>query len=531
MQGQVISGRYRIDKTIGRGGMAVVYLAFDLILKRQVAIKILHGHFANNAHFIERFRREAFAAASLVHRNITTIFDTGYANGVYYIVMEYVKGKTLKQIIDERAPLPINEAVDIARQVGEALAHAHERKIIHRDIKPQNILIGADYIVKVTDFGIARALMMPGLTQTGKILGTARYISPEQAKGQQADHRSDMYSLGLILYEMVTGQPPFEGASSVEVAEKHITARPRRPRELNPDVSLALEIIIGKLLKKDPDSRYQEISALLDDFGFWDSPEKQDLLAAGLPTGMEVRRKRPEGRAATKRAKCAEHVKNTSSGFEEAGTKTKRRAERSGRAQKRKLTASAKALVVLCLIAAFGFGVYSLFSGAGDTEAVDKSRTHAKPQKVKVAGEQIGSLKPMEIVDYNPNGDGDENPDQVNNAIDGNPKTYWSTRTYRSATFKGQNGGVGIYLDYEQAVALEELTISSSGGWDGAIKASDDALNWVAIKEIKGATQKMTIKIGSTAHKYYLIWFTRLPGTHGAHSVKLYEVVGCGRML
>ncbi|MCL6473093.1 MAG: protein kinase [Firmicutes bacterium] len=523
MIGNIINERYKIEKAIGRGGMAVVYKAFDTTLSRQVAIKILHGHFTSNPHFIERFRREAYAAASLVHPNITTIYDTGYMGGVYYIVMEYVRGKTLKQVIDERAPLPIEEAVDIARQVAEAVGHAHSRGIIHRDIKPQNILIADDYIVKVTDFGIARALTMPGLTQTGKILGTARYISPEQAKGRQADHRSDMYSLGLILYEMVAGRPPFDGSSSVEIAGKHVTEKPLRLSELNPTIPMVLDIIVDKLLKKNPDDRYQDIGKLIEDLAFWDPPQKRDLIAA-LATSSNKENNHPRGgRRSVAGANRLRPDLN-----QVAGQRPTRKTKPS---VKRKLTPFAK--ISLTAISIFIVGALSyllLFSGVD--EATAGKDAGARTKKSHVQGMQVGELKPVAVVEYNPNGGGEDDLSELNKIVDKDLSTAWSTKSYKTSIFSDPKGGTGVYIDYGRTVNLEAMTIISSGGWSGEIRSSDDALNWTTVRKVDNADKKMTFKFTGEAHKHYMIWIRKLaPLGNGKFGCRIYEVEAYGRTL
>lgn len=520
MQGQVINGRYTIDKAIGRGGMAVVFKAFDSVLEREIAIKILHGQFTNNAHFIERFRREAYAAASLIHPNITTIYDTGDAEGIYYIVMEYVEGTTLKQVIETRAPLPVNEAVYIAGKVAEALGHAHERSIIHRDIKPQNILLADDYVVKVTDFGIARALMMPGLTQTGKILGTARYISPEQARGRQADWRSDIYSLGVILYEMLTGRAPFEGTTSVEVAGKHVTEKPARVRELNPKVPPILEIIVDKLLSKDPDDRYQDVNKLLEDLAFWDPPEKQELLESSPRTRARfARRKRPRNGGAREEAA---HGKSDSTHGKRASSKRRRK--------RKKLTVFAKILIAASALAIAGALIHFAGAGGSDSTAAAKKQSTQRIKLSPIKEPQFGPLKPTDVVDYDPNGNGDENPDEVGNIIDGNKDTVWSTESYKSSIFGDHKGGVGVYMDYGRAVEVQELAITSSGNWSGAIKGSNDVLEWKTLKRVKNAAKELSFKVTGAPYRYYLIWITKLPaGGPGKFRAKIYEVKASGK--
>lgn len=253
---QVFSNRYRIIGQLGSGGMAEVYKAEDTILNRTVALKLLHPRLAHQENFIQRLRREAQAAANLNHPNIVNIYDWGNQNDTYYIVMEYLKGESLKAIIDREAPLATARALKIAIQVCEALQFAHDHDVVHRDIKPHNIIINDKGVVRVTDFGIARAGNSTGATQTGSVLGTAKYVSPEQAQGAFVGHTSDVYSLGVVLYEMVTGQVPFEGESAVALAYKHVHEQPPRPSKYNPNISLGLERIILKALEKEPAKRF-----------------------------------------------------------------------------------------------------------------------------------------------------------------------------------------------------------------------------------------------------------------------------------
>src|SRR5437660_1245381 len=266
----LFDGRYRIMRKLGTGGMANVYLAEDQELGRRVAIKILNDRHANDEQFVERFRREAKNAAALSHPNIVSIYDRGEAEGTYYIAMEYLDGRTLKELIVQRGPAPVTVSVEYARQVLSALRFAHRHGIVHRDIKPHNVLVDGEGRVKVTDFGIARAGAASQMTEAGSIVGTAQYLSPEQAKGTAVDQRSDIYSLGIVLYELLTGSVPFTGDTPVEIAMKHISETPAPPSSVRPDVPHDLDLVVTRALAKDPADRYQsaeEMDADLERLG------------------------------------------------------------------------------------------------------------------------------------------------------------------------------------------------------------------------------------------------------------------------
>jgi eukaryotic-like serine/threonine-protein kinase len=257
LAGRVFSNRYEIQREIAQGGMAEVYLARDQLLNRPVAMKALFPQYAREPSFVERFRREAQAAANLNHPNIVAIYDWGQEDGTYFIVMEYVEGRSLRDLIRSEAPLDPSQAADVAAEIASALAFAHRNGVVHRDVKPGNVLLTQSDTVKVTDFGIARAGASDGLTQTGSVMGTATYFSPEQAQGLPVDGRSDVYALGVVLYEMVTGVAPFTGDSPVSVAYKHVREDVVLPSERNPDVPPDLERIIMTALAKAPENRYQ----------------------------------------------------------------------------------------------------------------------------------------------------------------------------------------------------------------------------------------------------------------------------------
>lgn len=265
MIGHDLAGRYEIISRIGGGGMALVYKAHDVLLNRKVAVKVLRQQFVNDEEFISRFRREAQNAAALSHPNVVSIYDVGQQEDIHYIVMEYVEGHNLNEIIVERAPLQIEEAIHIAQQICDALDHAHANHIIHRDIKPHNILIGNNGRVKVTDFGIARAATSSKITQTGSVVGSVHYFSPEHAKGVNTGEKSDLYSLGIVLYQMLTGKLPFLGESPISIALKHLQEHFEEPRAVNPHIPQSVENVILKSMRKNPNERYESARAMLTD--------------------------------------------------------------------------------------------------------------------------------------------------------------------------------------------------------------------------------------------------------------------------
>ncbi|MDT3425631.1 serine/threonine-protein kinase [Paenibacillus forsythiae] len=275
MIGHELGGRYQVIERIGGGGMALVYRAHDILLNRNVAIKVLRNQFVHDEEFIRRFRREAQSAASLSHPNVVSIYDVGQEDEIHYIVMEYVEGKNLNEIIKERAPLQVDESVRIATQICDALDHAHQNQIIHRDIKPHNILIGRNGRVKVTDFGIARAVTSTTITQTGSVVGSVHYFSPEHAKGVATGEKSDLYSLGIVIYQMLTGSLPFLGESPISVALKHLQEEFEEPRKLNSMIPQSVENIILKSMRKNPDERYQSAKEMLQDLETCLLPERR----------------------------------------------------------------------------------------------------------------------------------------------------------------------------------------------------------------------------------------------------------------
>ncbi|MCH5584872.1 Stk1 family PASTA domain-containing Ser/Thr kinase [Shimazuella sp. AN120528] len=298
MEGKKLGGRYEILSRIGGGGMAVVYKAKDILLHRNVAIKVLSESLSNDQEFVRRFDREAQAAASLSHPNIVNVYDVGQDGYIHYIVMELVEGPTLKQMILERGQLTTAEAGDIAAQICDGLQHAHDNQIVHRDIKPHNILIGTNGRAKVTDFGIARAASSSTITQTGSVMGSVHYFSPEQARGGQIGSKADIYSLGVVLYEMLTGELPFDGDSAISIALKHLQEPVIDPRELNDKIPESMVNIVMRALEKDPEMRYTSVKAMMQDINYalqfdsrrenrWERPTKTSDIFQTIPISAD----------------------------------------------------------------------------------------------------------------------------------------------------------------------------------------------------------------------------------------------------
>ncbi|SFJ94318.1 serine/threonine protein kinase [Halobacillus dabanensis] len=287
LNNRLLNDRYRVQEMIGGGGMANVYLAHDTILDREVAIKVLRLEHGNDEEFIARFHREAQSATSLSHPNIVNIYDVGEEDDIYFMVMEYVDGMTLKQYIQQHSPVDVTEAVDIMRQIASAISHAHDNGIVHRDIKPQNILIDHYGHVKVTDFGIAMALSATALTQTNSVLGSVHYLSPEQARGGMATKKSDVYSLGIVFFELLTGRLPFSGESPVSIALKHLQHETPSPKRWNAEIPQSVENIVLKSTAKDPFHRFESVLEMEHDIETSLEPHRENEPAFTLPEDEE----------------------------------------------------------------------------------------------------------------------------------------------------------------------------------------------------------------------------------------------------
>jgi eukaryotic-like serine/threonine-protein kinase len=475
MVGEVVAERYELEELVGTGGMSSVYRARDRLLERQVAIKVLHEHYSRDEDYVERFRREARAAAKLSHPNIVTVIDRGEADGRQFIVFEYVDGENLKQLIGGKGRLPVREALELGIQIGRALAFAHAQGLVHRDVKPQNVLLGGGD-AKVTDFGIARSLdVQVGLTQTGTVLGTSEYISPEQATGRQVDARTDIYSLGAVLYELLAGQPPYSGDSFVSVAMKHVNDPVPSITHARPDVPLRVDAALRRAMAKDPDDRFgtmdelvAELSACLAGLGELDD-DRTVIVAPPV-------------------------------------------APRSTRPQRRRKRRRWSPLVVLVV------GLAAIAVAVGAYYGVRRSNSDD-------GGGSGGGGAPIRLVAsnaYDPQGDGQEHDEEVPNATDGNVQTFWETEDYRgNVDFGGLKNGVGIVFDARRPVKLGALTVvTDTPGYTARVEASDSSTGgFSTVSPSQTVSGRTSFRLSvDPARRYYLLWITRLaagyPRTH-----------------
>ena len=490
LTGTVLSGRYRLESKLGSGGMSTVYLARDETLERWVAAKVLHREISDQPDQIERFRREARAVAQVSHPNVVAVIDAGEDGGRPYIVFEYCDGETLKQRIDRQGGLPLDESAAYAIEVGRGLAAAHARRLVHRDVKPQNVLIDSEGRAKVTDFGIARELEQDGLTKTGRVLGTTDYVSPEQAMGQQVDARSDIYSLGIVLFEMLTGEVPFKADNLVGVAMKHVNEKIPDVQKRRRDVSSALAAVVERATEKKPDKRYSDMNAMLADL---ENALEVEVARAGRSTG-------------------------------EATTVLDSVPRRQRLVPSRRVSIAGILLVLAATAAAL---VIAALSGGGDKQRENTSGGGNPPP----AGAEV---ELTEAQDFDPEGGDGEHPDEVKLAIDGIPNTTWQTETYTAGPDLSLSGkdGVGLIVEAAEPVEGQSITVGTTqGGWSAEIYAADsgpptDLAGW---GEPIGSTtnaddQEQIALTPNGAAKYYLIWFTQLAEADDGGRVEVSDV-------
>jgi eukaryotic-like serine/threonine-protein kinase len=470
--GDLIADRYELEELVGTGGMSTVFRARDRQLERRVAIKILHEHYARDPEYLERFRREARAVAKLSHPNIVTVIDRG-DDGRQYIVFEYVEGENLKELILRSGRLPVRQALELALAVANGLAFAHGRGLVHRDVKPQNVLLNGEGEVKVTDFGIARSLHVEhGVTQTGTVLGTGEYLAPEQASGKQVSPATDVYSLGVVLWELLAGDVPFTGENFVAVALRHVNEPPPRLRERRSDVSPRLEAAVDRALAKDPARRFPSMTAFAKELRACvaevegDPPPRDDDLAMTLVT--------PPAHAAPPPARPRPPAR-----------------------RRRPLVWVLLAL----LVAGAAFAAVVLLGGAG--------------QHGVLGGGGGSSGKPVRLhglAGYDPQGDGVEGNAVAGDATDGSTLTSWSTETYQGPDFAGLKTGVGLVLAAGGPVKLAHLTLTTpTPGFTAEIQAGDSPSGGFTAdsspQTVDGTTKTFDLD-GKTA-TYYVIWITK----------------------
>jgi len=470
MVGERIADRYELEELVGAGGMSSVYKARDTLLERNVALKILHPQFGDDDEYVERFRREARAVARLSHPNIVTVIDRGDDGaGRQFIVFEYVEGENLKELVDRTGPLPVRRAIELTLQVAHGLAFAHEQGLVHRDVKPQNVLLNEAGEAKVTDFGIARSLDVErGMTQTGTVLGTSNYIAPEQASGRPVEARTDVYSLGVVLYELLTAEVPFPGENFVAVAMKHINEPPPSLLERRPDVPVRLAAAVDRALAKDPEDRFPTMAAF--------AAELEACLAElGSPDG------------------------DLTAIVHAPVVKASRRRQLRARRSRWPLLLSVLALLAA---AAVLVGVLAL-GGAG-------SKKHSGGGAGSGGGAAIALSG---VSGYDPQGTGGEHDGDAHLATDGDPGTHWNTEHYSTQDFGGLKDGVGLVVSASSGAAAKTLTVTTdTPGFKAKILAGNSATgDFGDDSEVKTIGRTTTFVLRGVSARYYVIWITLLP--------------------
>jgi tRNA A-37 threonylcarbamoyl transferase component Bud32 len=475
MVGDVLAERYELEKLVGSGGMSSVYRAHDQVLDRKVALKVLHQRLTSEEEYVERFRREALMVAGLLHQNIVTVIDRGEDAGCPFIVFEFVAGENLKELVNREGPLPIDRAVELAVQIARGLAFAHSNGYVHRDVKPQNVLLNGDGEAKVTDFGIARSLdVKRGVTQTGTVLGTSDYIAPEQAQGQQVDEHTDVYSLGIVLYELLTGELPFSGESFVAVAMQHINDLPPRVSDKRPEVPPRLDAAVARALAKRPEDRFatmadlgRELEACLYEIR---SP-------GGAPTMV---------------------IAPPAAGRARPGVLHRRR--RGRRPMSALLVAIGLAVAVAALAIAL---VREKGSSSGPSTASGGA---------PIALSGVGAYDP-------PPGDGQEHNDEAANATDTSPSTYWETQHYDSSLASLGKRGVGLVLGAGRSVTLHHVTVTTdTPGFTAELEAGDSATGpFHPVSDLQTVNGRTTFDLRDARGSYFVVWITNLGPLSSAH--------------
>jgi serine/threonine-protein kinase len=457
MVGDVLSDRYELEELVGTGGMSSVFRAHDQLLDRKVALKILHEQYATDADYVERFRREARSVAALSHPNIVTVIDRGDHDGRQFIVFEYIEGENLKRLIERRGPAPVTTALELAIQIARGLSFAHQQGLIHRDVKPQNVLLNGNNEAKVTDFGIARSMdVKHGMTHTGTVLGTSDYIAPEQAQGQRVDEHTDVYSLGVVLYELLTSHVPFPGENFVAVAMRHINEPPPSIRDQRPDVPPRVEAAVQRAMAKDPADRFHTMAEFCN--------ELEACLSELQGAGTQVLRspvKRPRSR--------------------------------------RRISPWPVLALLVALIAIGAVVAFLVLRHHGGTGSSGSPPGGGAPVKLRA------------VAAYDPFGTGGEHDELVARATDGIGATYWRTERYNDAPSLGKPG-VGLVLDAGKDVQLHQIGIATqTPGFTAVIKGGNSPTSFTRDLSSPQTVSKGTrISLSGGPYRYYEIWITRL---------------------
>ncbi len=491
MIGTVLSDRYRLEAKLGSGGMSTVYLARDEVLDRPVAVKLMHREMTEQPEQLERFNQEARAVAKLSNPNVVAVIDAGEDGGRPYIVLEYVQGETLKQRISRVGALDATEALAYGLEVAQGLAVAHEREMVHRDVKPQNVLIDSTGRAKLTDFGISRQLKDEGVTATGRVIGTTDYVAPEQAMGKEVDPRSDIYSLGIVLYEMFTGDVPFQADNQIGVAMKHVNEQIPDVQAARPDISAASARVVDRSTAKNADDRYQTIEEMAEDL---QAALEVEAIRAGGTTGeaTSVLDAVPPPR--------------------------------------RQLTSAKKpspwpaiAMLMVALVVAAGT---ALFISRGDTGGGGGGGAGG--------GGPMGTsqISLVEATDYDPEGDQVEHSNETSKVIDSDRSaTAWTTETYSDSGLSSKSG-VGLYVDAGQPVAASEMEVRTpTPGWTLEVYGAnepipEDITGWTSLARVSDVQKQQRVDLATAGerYRYYLLWVTEPAEIDSGYGVAISDI-------
>jgi hypothetical protein len=455
--GDVVGGRYELEELLGAGSMASVYRAHDRVLERTVALKVLEDRYGSDPEHVERFRREARAIARLTHPNIVTVIDRGEVDGCQFIVFEHVRGANLKELLRRRRRFPVAEALAVVHQAARGLAFAHEHGVVHRDVKPQNVLVDEDGVAKVTDFGIARSASLDDdLTLAGTVLGTGDYISPEQATGRRAEERSDQYSLGALLYELLTGEVPYPAESTVAAAMRHVHDPIPSVREKRSDASTRVDAVVRRALAKDPEGRYPSMDAFI----------------AALEACLAEEAREDDGQA-------TQVIRPSSP------------------PRRRRRKAPWPLLAGLLVIGAGAFAVWAL--------ATERFTPGEEP-----SGGTAAPVRLTAAADYDPLGDGEEHRELLEAASDGDPQTWWRTETY--SDFSETKDGVGIVFDAGRRRELSELVVlTDTPGFQAQVQGGNSpGGEFVELSDEAAVAERTVFELTGGSYRYYLVWITDL---------------------